>query len=545
MTNPSSKNLRVLVVDDLAVMRLLVRNNLRSMGIEHVALAANGREALEMLRKWRFDIVVTDWNMPLMDGLELLKYIRASKTYRYIPVVLITAEGERAQVRHAIEAGVTEFLIKPFSFGAFQRKIQRVIDRLGTPSAGTRPDQTPQPTAMPQSFEAEPDSDAATAPAVASAKPDVMDAVATILAVDDMPDTIHLITGILKDDYRVKGAKNGEQALRIARSDDPPHLILLDIMMPDMDGIEVCRRLKADARTRDIPIIFLTAKIDAQDVIAGLDLGAVDYVTKPTNPAVLKARIRTHLRLSRRRNELREQRAMALENARLREEIERMTRHDIKNPLNALLALAQDLATGDNLLPAQRETLASMEESARFVLDLIDHSQALYRMESGTYPLEPVDLDLSALLARVVAETRAAFGSLPIHVHQVAPDPVRVRGEELLCHTLFSNLIRNAAEASPAGCEISIEIETDPDSDGVSVHIYNDGAVPEPIRATFFDKYVTHGKTRGTGIGTYSAKLMTETQGGRIAMRTSEEAGTQITVTLPAAQPANGRVTDD
>ncbi|MCK7575838.1 MAG: response regulator [Chromatiales bacterium] len=543
MTNPSSKNRRVLVVDDLAVMRLLVRNNLRSMGIEHVALAANGREALEMLQKWRFDIVVTDWNMPLMDGLELLKYIRASKTYRHIPVVLITAEGERAQVRHAIEAGVTEFLIKPFSFGAFQRKIQRVIDRLGTPSAGTRPDQTPQLTAMPQSFEAEPDSDAATAPAVSSAKPDVMDAVATILAVDDMPDTIHLITGILKDDYRVKGAKNGEQALRIARSDDPPHLILLDIMMPDMDGIEVCRRLKADARTRDIPIIFLTAKIDAQDVIAGLDLGAVDYVTKPTNPSVLKARIRTHLRLGRQRNELLEQRAMALENARLREEIERMTRHDIKNPLNALLALAQDLATGDNLLPAQRETLASMEESARYVLDLIDHSQALYHMESGTYPLEPVDLDLSALLARVVAETRAAFGALNIHVHQVAPVPVRVRGEELLCHTLFSNLIRNAAEASPAGYEISIEIETDPD--GVSVHIYNDGAVPEPIRDTFFDKYVTHGKTRGTGIGTYSAKLMTETQGGRIAMRTSEEAGTQITVTLPAAQPANGRVTDD
>ena len=532
------KTLRILVVDDLAVMRLLVRNNLRSMGIEHVALAANGREALDMLQKWRFDIVVTDWNMPLMDGLELLKHIRASKAYRHVPVVLITAEGERSQVRNAIEAGVTEFLIKPFSFGAFQRKIRRVIDRLGTPPAGNRSAGAAPPPVAPPSFEAEPDAETATAPEAVSGEPDVMDAVATILVVDDMPDTIHLITGILKDDYRVKGVKSGEQALRIARSDDPPHLILLDIMMPDMDGIEVFRRLKADARTRDIPIIFLTAKIDAQDVIAGLDLGAVDYVTKPTNPAVLKARIRTHLRLSRQRNELREQRAMALENARLREEIERMTRHDIKNPLNALLALAQDLATGDNLLPAQRETVEAMQESARFVLDLIDHSQALYRMESGTYQLEPVDLDLSALLARVVAETRAAFGSLPIHVHQAAPVPLRVRGEELLCHTLFSNLIRNAAEASPVGSEVSIEIETE--SDGVSVHIYNDGAVPEPIRDTFFDKYVTHGKTRGTGIGTYSARLMTETQGGRIAMHTSDEAGTQITVTLPAAQPANG-----
>lgn len=536
------KNLRILVVDDLSVMRLLVRNNLRSMGIESVALAANGREAVEMLQKWRFDIVITDWNMPLMDGLELLKHIRASKTYRHIPVILITAEGERSQVRHAIEAGVSEFLIKPFAFGAFQRKLQRVIDRLGTSRTA---DARATPPRMPQMpFETPPaDSPDAAAPNEPDVAPDVMDAVATILAVDDMPDTIHLITGILKDDYRVRGVKSGEQALRIARSDDPPHLILLDIMMPDMDGIEVCRRLKADARTRDIPIIFLTAKVDAQDVIAGLDLGAVDYVTKPTNPSVLKARIRTHLRLSRQRNELREQRAMALDNARLREEIERMTRHDIKNPLNALLALAQDLARGENLLPAQRETVEAMQESARYVLDLIDHSQALYRMESGTYQLEPVDLDLSALLDRVIAETRAAFGSPRIHVHQAAPDPVRVRGEELLCHTLFGNLVRNAAEASPAGHEISVEIETTPD--WVSVHIYNDGAVPEPIRGTFFEKYVTHGKTRGTGIGTYSARLMTETQGGRIAMQTSEEAGTQVTVTLPATQSSSGRVSDD
>ena len=211
------KTLRILVVDDLAVMRLLVRNNLRSMGIEHVALAANGREALDMLQKWRFDIVVTDWNMPLMDGLELLKHIRTSKTYRHVPVVLITAEGERSQVRNAIEAGVTEFLIKPFSFGAFQRKIQRVIDRLGTPPGGTRSTKTPQSAAIPLPFEVEPESGAATAPAVPSVEPDVMDAVATILAVDDMPDTIHLITGILKDDYRVKGVKSGEKALRIAR----------------------------------------------------------------------------------------------------------------------------------------------------------------------------------------------------------------------------------------------------------------------------------------------------------------------------------------
>lgn len=535
----ANRRLRVLVVDDIDTMRILVRNNLRAMGFEQIMLAANGREAVELLKKWSCDLVLTDWNMPLMDGLELLQHIRESERHRDVPVVLITAEGDRAQVRNAITAGVSEFLIKPFTFASFQKKVRRVlggvaprpsvtatkIDRMETVRSQT--DTTPPPVAV----------SAATATVQAPLNP--KDGAPTILAVDDIPDILQLIARILKNDYRVKGVRSGEQALRIARSDDPPHLILLDIMMPDMDGIEVCRQLKEDPLTRDIPIIFLTAKTDAADVIEGLDLGAVDYVTKPTPPAVLKARIRTHLRLSQQQHELREQRAQALENARLREEIERMTRHDIKNPLNALLALARNLAASDNLRPEQQEAVAAMEESAQYVLDMIDHSLALQQMESGTYQLAAEPFDLVDLLSWVAAETRSAFGRLRLDIRPPSDDPVMVCGETLLCHALFANLIRNAAEAAPPGSPIRIDIETGIDletGDGqIVTHIHNEGAVPMPVREHFFEKYVTHGKTHGTGIGTYSARLMAETQGGRIAMETSDESGTRLSVTLPAA----------
>jgi putative two-component system response regulator len=119
----------------------------------------------------------------------------------------------------------------------------------------------------------------------------------TVLVVDDTPDNLTLMSGLLKDHYRVKVAINGTKGLQIAASDAPPDLILLDIMMPDMDGYEVCRRLKADPKTRDIPVIFLTAKSETEDEQRGFETGAVDYITKPVSPPIVMARVATHLSL--------------------------------------------------------------------------------------------------------------------------------------------------------------------------------------------------------------------------------------------------------
>ena len=120
---------------------------------------------------------------------------------------------------------------------------------------------------------------------------------ATILVVDDMPDNLTLIRSLLKDDYTVKVASDGGKALMIGASDSPPDLILLDIMMPGMDGYEVCQRLKEDERTKDIPVIFITAKSDIEGEIKGFALGAVDYITQPIVHHIVQARVRTHLQL--------------------------------------------------------------------------------------------------------------------------------------------------------------------------------------------------------------------------------------------------------
>jgi putative two-component system response regulator len=120
---------------------------------------------------------------------------------------------------------------------------------------------------------------------------------ATILLVDDTPDDLALMSSLLKEIYKVKIADNGEKAMKIAASDSPPDLILLDIMMPGMDGFEVCWRLKHDHGTLNIPIIFLTGKTEVEDEKKGLELGAVDFITKPINPEIVMARVKNHLAL--------------------------------------------------------------------------------------------------------------------------------------------------------------------------------------------------------------------------------------------------------
>ncbi|MBW3696937.1 two-component system response regulator [Vibrio sp. T187] len=118
-----------------------------------------------------------------------------------------------------------------------------------------------------------------------------------ILVVDDIPDNIHTLSGILNDDFKIKAATSGEKALKIASTSPKPHLILLDIMMPEMDGYEVCQRLKDNPVTADIPVIFVTAKTDVVDEQKGFALGAVDYITKPVSPPIVKARVATHISL--------------------------------------------------------------------------------------------------------------------------------------------------------------------------------------------------------------------------------------------------------
>jgi two-component system, sensor histidine kinase and response regulator len=361
----------------------------------------------------------------------------------------------------------------------------------------------------------------------------------TILVVDDTPANIQILVEILKYEHTTIVATNGEKALRLAAKEPLPDLILLDIMMPDMDGYEVCARLKADEKTREIPVIFVTAKSETEDELKGFELGAVDYITKPVSPPLVKARVRAHLALKDAKETLAKQNEELREAARLREDVDNIARHDLKAPLNSIIGLPQIMIQEGGTTEKQTEYLNTIEESGYRMLRMINLSLDLFKMERGMYRLQPVPVDVFKIIRKIISENQGLAKSknisLEVTINDNPPqinEKFLIKGEELLCYSMFSNLIKNAVEASPHGTAVFIHLES---ADWGYIRIHNSGVVPESIRYTFFEKYATAGKSGGTGLGTYSAKLIAGIQGGSISMDTSETEGTTITVMLPIA----------
>jgi len=368
-----------------------------------------------------------------------------------------------------------------------------------------------------------------------------------ILIVDDERYNINVMVAILKDEYRLIIAKNGTEALRRAKAANPPDIILLDIMMPGMDGYEVCSRLKSDPKTRHIPVIFITAMSEMENEEKGLLMGAIDYIIKPVSPPIVRARVRNHLSLKMaleeiagQKQKIEEQNRELMQAARFRENVERITRHDVKTPLNSIIGFSQLLMADDNLNPEQQESLSTIEDSAYRILNIINLSVDLFRMEQKTYPLQPVLVNLLHVIGKITVESGGLMRGRELKILTlVQGNPVSsqetfyAKGEELLYYSMFANLIKNALEASPEGENVTISLDKDSQTGEVLVVIHNKGAVPEEIRDRFFEIYVTAGKKNGTGLGTYSAKLIAETLRGSIQMATSEESGTTLTVRVP------------
>jgi len=224
----------------------------------------------------------------------------------------------------------------------------------------------------------------------------------------------------------------------------------------------------------------------------------------------------------------------------LREDVERMTRHDLKSPLISILYGMRLLSAGENLTTEQREIVEHSENSGYRMLNMLNLSLDLYKMETGSYQLQPKPLDLAPVVRRIFDELagqmkpKGVSPALTIHGEPDKPDAsFTAIGEELLLYSMLSNLVRNAVEASPENSRVEVNLSDHKDRDHVAISIHNKGAVPEDIRDTFFEKYVTSGKREGTGLGAYGAKLIAVTHGGGVACDSDEERGTTVTVILP------------
>ena len=352
----------------------------------------------------------------------------------------------------------------------------------------------------------------------------------TILVVDDTRDNLDLMSNLLKGEYQVKIAMSGEKALSIASSDRPPDLILLDVMMPGLDGFEVCQRLKADPATRGIPVIFLTAKAEVEDEQRGLEIGAVDYITKPISPPILLARVRNHLALKTMADALQE-RNVDLDRARA--EAERANRakseflssmsHELRSPLNAILGFGQLLET-DTPPPTTRQqaSITRILSAGWHLLKLIDEILDLAKVEAGVVPVDLEAVALGPILAecRSMVEVQAEHHDVRLLFPACDLPVLTVRADRTRLKQVLLNLLSNAIKYNgPHGLVEVVCLGMPGGRTRVTVRDTGAGLAPEQVAQLFqnFNRLGQEGGgIEGTGIGLVVAKRMVELMGGAI-----------------------------
>lgn len=528
-----SKHIVFLVVDDFETMRKVTAAQLLSLGVDKIVTANNGAEALRILGSQHIDVVLSDWNMPVMSGLDLLKAVRSDAKLYSLPFIMITADAARERVAEAIACGVSDLIVKPYTADRLAKRIEKALAWKPRKLSAGMPQGNPARRQLDGNSLLSHEEETS---AQKVARPPA------ILVVDDTPDNLHLLTHLFANDYLVRVANSGERALEICCSDDPPDLVLLDIMMPGMDGFEVARRMRQHPNAETIPVIFVTAMAGEDARLKGLELGAVDFVTKPIDPNILKPRVRNFMRYVELRKQTQADYDDMLATARLREDVESITRHDLKAPLAGVIGLVQTLAEDTTIGRDElTQRLRTIEETALQVLNMINLSSELFRIETGRFKLDPRPVPIFDILQRIAEISNAAFAEKNVTVSVDTDVPVDGRarpqalGDAMLCYSLFQNLVKNACEAAPGNSLVSITLC---DLTPLRIEIKNEGAVPTEIRQNFFDKFVTKDKQGGTGLGTYSAKRLTEAQSGQIELDVSDDSNrTTITVVLPRSSP--------
>ena len=364
----------------------------------------------------------------------------------------------------------------------------------------------------------------------------------TVLVVDDAPENIAILCALLRGRYRTKVATNGANALEIASSKDGrPDLILLDIKMPDMDGYEVCRRLKENESLRDIPVIFLSALNETVDKVKAFSVGGIDYVTKPFHAEEVQARVETHLMTRRLQVELENKNLTLLEvNKQLRQlhelkdEFLAIASHDLKNPLTCIIGFAgimDSLTPPGTVLTEETHSWAGkIMAQARVMQKIIEDFLDFQAMEDGQIKLTREDVDLSEL-ARSVLERNADYAmkkTISTHL-DLEEDLPLVNADRGRLNQVLENFTSNAIKFSQLGGCVTIGTRKNESVVLVEVRDCGPGIADDDMKKLFV-KYaklsnLPTGGEKSSGLGLAICKKVIEMHGGEIGARNNPETG--------------------
>ena len=372
---------------------------------------------------------------------------------------------------------------------------------------------------------------------------------AKILLVDDQPTNLKVLRQALETaDSKILAATSGARAIEIAQRAHPD-LILLDVMMPEMDGYETCRKLKEDPATAGIPVLFITARTDTESVVQGFAAGSVDYLTKPFQTDEVLIRVATHLRNDRLTRELAtSNQALSAANEKIQQASHRKSRflanmaHELRTPMNAIVGFTRMVQrkSGALLPEQQRQNLAKVQTSANHMLDLVNEILDLSKIEAGQMQVHAAPCDLEELVADCCDTLSPLVGSevelsyaVDEAIGQAHTDAVRLR-------QIIVNLMGNALKFTEKG-RVQVRIDAD-QLDGkalIVIAVSDTGTgIPAADLATIFEEFRqvegAAGEHKGTGLGLSITQSLAQLLGGTIGVESESGQGSTFTVCIPA-----------
>jgi two-component system sensor histidine kinase/response regulator len=374
-----------------------------------------------------------------------------------------------------------------------------------------------------------------------------------VLVVDDHPHSLKVLGTILNENgYFPLFAQSGVKALSAIKN-KLPDLILLDVMMPEMNGFEMCKRLKQDATLADIPVIFLTAKTEKEDVIAGLELGAVDYVTKPFNHKELMTRVSTHLELRAVKAELSQKvEELKQANTKLDQKVEELKQanatkdkffsiiaHDLKSPFNALLGFSSLLADNDAQLSAKEKEkyIQRIVQVSNSGYHLLENLLQWSRLQTGRLKVAPAILELKEIVDCNIDLVGENAKDKNITLFSSIDGITSVVADGNMFDTIIRNLLTNAVKFTPTNGKVEISAKTEGYEVEISISDTGVGIKPEDMDKLFRTdvSFTTRGtaQEKGSGLGLILCKEFVEKNGGTIGVESQEGKGSRFYIRLP------------
>lgn len=360
-----------------------------------------------------------------------------------------------------------------------------------------------------------------------------------ILIVDDLHQNLAVLGNILRTEgHQLAIANNGRQAISIALAKNPD-LVLLDIAMPDLDGLSACRMLKENKLTKDIPVIFLTARTEPEDILKGFEAGAVDYITKPFKAGELLARVSTHLELKKSRDIIIKQKNELTEALATKDKLFSIISHDLKSPFSGLMLMSKLLV--ENFESFEKndllDSITLIRDTADQVHELMQNLLSWARLQNESLSYNPTKLSLAQEVNKTTEVLRLNSAKKAITIDCNISSSYSVFADADLLRIIFHNLIGNAIKFSKNDSIVEISAELD---DGYVISYVKDkgiGIPAEKIDGIFKDSpgKSTAGTANeiGSGLGLVLCREMVEKMGGTIGVESEQGAGSTFWFTLP------------